>query len=81
MILINIYFAETDHYYDFKVDEDSTVAKVIDEAVILISQSERIPLGKKSTFLLCDKKSHSILSAFTTMAQNGVVSGSELLLI
>lgn len=82
MILVNVFFQELNRDYDFKVDRDAKISKVVDEIVGMIGQTEHIQLGKNpGLFLLCKRDEQCVLQPETTLAQNGVGNGDTLLLI
>lgn len=82
MILINVAFAETDHEYDFKADEQAPIEQVIAEMITMIAEKEHYALDKKpGLFFLCNPENAQILSPETTLTVNGIQSGMTLLLV
>lgn len=82
MILVNVVFAETNHEYDFKADEQALIGHVVEEMVTMIAEEEHYKVsGKQELFLLCNPKTAQIFSPTTTLTMNGVTSGTTLLLV
>lgn len=82
MIYINVFFAETEREYDFKVDETARIQKVTEEMVAMIAEQEQEKfLAGNGLFMLCDAESKEILPPTSTLAMNGITSGRTLLLI
>lgn len=82
MIMVEIYFAELNRSYDFRVDENVAVAQLVEDVVSKIAQLERIPVGKDpGVFILCSKRDRRIFNRDTTLAQNRIHSGDQIILI
>lgn len=82
MILVNIYCVETGEAYDFKVDEMVPIVKVTEDVVSMIAEKEHLYNSKNmEEFLLYQTDEHVIFSPVTTLAENGVTSGSKLVLV
>lgn len=82
MILINVNFAEMDQMYDFKVDEQVSVAQVVEEMVTMIAEKEHYELSKNpGLFLLCNPETEQIFLPMTNLMMNGVTSGITLMLV
>ena len=82
MILTAVYFAEMNQSYDFRLEESAPVGQLVEDMVSMIAQKERIPLSRRpGMFLLCSRKDARIFDPATSLAQNGVRSGDEIMLI
>lgn len=82
MIYINVFFAETEREYDFKVDETARIRKVTEEMVAMIAEQEQENLlTGNGLFMLCDGEFKEILPPTSTLEMNGITSGRTLLLI
>lgn len=82
MILISVTFAETEHEYDFKADENAFIGQVIEEMVTMIAEEEYYVLNRNpELFLLCNPETAQIFSPTATLSMNGVTSGTSLLLV
>lgn len=82
MILAEVYFAEMNKSYDFRLEEDAPVGRLIEDMVAKIARLERIPLSKQpGFFLLCRKRDRRIFDHSVSLAGHGVRSGDELMLI
>lgn len=82
MIMVEIYFAELNRTYDFRVEENVAVAQLVEDVVGKIAQLERIPVEKDpGVFILCSKRDRRIFDRDTTLAQNRICSGDQIMLI
>ena len=82
MILTEVYFAEMNKSYDFRLEEEVPVGQLIEDMVSRIAQVERIPLSKSpGFFILCRKRDRRIFNHAASLAGQGVCSGDELMLI
>ena len=82
MILVNVYCAELRKAYDFKVDENAAIRKIIPELAEMISRSEQMEIkGKYDDFLLCLKRRSEILDRERTLSECRVGSGDQLMLV
>lgn len=82
MILTEVYFAEMNKSYDFRLEEDAPVGQLIEDMVSKIAQIERIPLSKHpGFFILCRKRDRRIFDHMISLAGHGVCSGDRLMLI
>lgn len=82
MIMVEIYFAEMNRSYDFRLEENVSVSQVVEDVVGKIAQMERVPVGKDpGLFILCSKENRRIFDRAATLVQNGVQSGDKIMLI
>ena len=82
MILINVYFAETNRSYDFRVDTDVPVGQLVPDMVNLIALREHLTLSRDpGVFMLCKKNSEEILAQESTLRCYALHSGDELMLL
>ncbi|MDO4513556.1 MAG: EsaB/YukD family protein [Lachnospiraceae bacterium] len=82
MILVDITVPALDNTYDFRLDEDATVAEIMDEVVSMICQKEMSHLeGDEKDLLLCSQSGQVILDRAWTLRESGVRSGERLLLV
>ena len=82
MILVNVFFQELNQDYDFQIEEQASTNLVIQEMVQTIAQKEQLTVQKgEELYLLCQKRSGTILHPASTIAENGVRSGDTLLLV
>ena len=82
MILLELYFQELNREYDVQLDESLPVGGLIDDLVELIAQKEHLTLDKNpGLFLMYDKANRRILHPHTTLSENGIQSGQQLVLL
>lgn len=82
MILVNVFCVETSQAYDFKVDETVPIEKVTEDMISMIAEKEHLSNSKNmEEFLLYQMEEQVIFSPMTTLAENGVTSGSKLVLV
>ena len=82
MILSAVRFANTNQSYDFKLDETVEIRQLVEDMLGMIAQWEHIQIQKDpGLFLLCLPEKNRILDPSTSLAQNGIMSGTDLLLI
>lgn len=81
MILVEVYVAELNRSYDFKLDETVAVEQVIEDMVGMISQKEYLSQSSQAgRFLLCSREKGRVLPLNSTLSAEGITSGSSLLL-
>ena len=82
MILVNVYCAELRKDYDFKVDENVPISKVIPEMAEMITRAEQMVIkGEYDEFVLCLKERGEILDRERSLAESKVGSGDQLMLV
>lgn len=82
MILTEVYFAEMNKSYDFRLEEEAPVGQLVEDIVSKIAQIERIPLSKHpGFFILCRKRDSRIFDNTASLAVQGICSGDKLMLI
>ncbi len=81
-MLLAVYFADTNRSYDFKLDANTPVGQLVEDMVGQIAQRDHLTLKRNpGLFLLCSKNNGMIFAEASTLSQNGVHSGDELLLV
>lgn len=82
MIIVEIIVPSTDGAYEFKLNEDVSVAMIIDELCSVISEKERcsMPSGAEG-FMLFSVDKKTMLSSGHTLFENGVINGDRLILL
>ena len=82
MILINVFFAETNRAYDFRVDTDTPLSQVVADIVSLIALREHLLLDREpGVFLLCRKTTGEIFGPGETLSSYNVHTGDDLILL
>lgn len=82
MIVVDVNVEAMGKVYDFKLDENVSVAKLIDEMVELIARKEKCKTALNTEGLIfCKQSTGQILPHRATPADCGVVSGDTLMLI
>ena len=81
MIIVSVEVPMMDATYDFQVDEDVILGVVLDEITDMICQKNQCETaGDVSRLGLWDTRRHTLLNPNATAYENGLISGSELLL-
>ena len=82
MILITVHFSETNRAYDFRADSSVPVGQLVEDMVGMIAQRDHLNLSRDpGLFLLCRRSTGEIFGRETTLRQNGVRSGDEVMLV
>ncbi|MCR4802590.1 MAG: EsaB/YukD family protein [Lachnospiraceae bacterium] len=82
MILVDIYIPSVDDTYDFWVEEDASVAKVMDNVIEMIAKKINSgTIQEKDQFLLLSMKTKRILPGDYTLHQSGIRDGDTLMLV
>ena len=82
MIQITVHFSETNRSYDFRADSSAPVGQLVEDMVSTIAQADHLTLSREpGLFMLCRRKTGEIFGRETTLRQNNVHSGDEIMLI
>ena len=82
MILVNVYVAETNEAYDFRVDSSMPLGQLTDDLVGQVAQRTHRTLQQHgSGFLLCRRGTGELFNRTNTLADYGVHSGDDLMLV
>lgn len=82
MILVDIYVPSVDQSYDFRLDQNTTIASVIDEITELIVQKEKSSASvNPEELVLCSREYETVLPPTSTLAQCGITTGAGLILV
>lgn len=82
MILVDIYVPVLNKRYDFKLDEHAYISHIAEEVGELIILKENSASKQQlQDLLLCDYQRRQVLPYDQTLDQNGIRSGSRLVLI
>lgn len=82
MIMVEVYVPAYEQTYDMGVDENLSIALVIEEMANVICQRESARLkGKVDELCLCSMESQRILSPERCLRDYRIISGTRLLLI
>ena len=82
MIIVDVEVEATGSVYDFKLDENVPIVKIIDEMCELIARKEKCKTSKNPINLIfCKKSTGQVLSHSSTLSKSGIVSGDRLMLI
>lgn len=82
MILVDIYVPSVNQTYDFSLDEYSGIEIVMEEITAMICQKEQCELtGDPSELMLCAVDGKKVLSRSLTLYDEGVTTGSKLILV
>ena len=81
MITIDVYVPIIGKTYDFSLDENILVETVTEEIVELIIQKENYATYENSDMYLFSKKDSQALNRSFSLKENGIETGSKLLLV
>lgn len=82
MILVDIEVPANGQRYDFRLDENVSIAELIEEiGAMLISGTKENEIEKTGDMLLCDYSCRRILPLDCTLKQCGIGSGYRLVLL
>lgn len=82
MIIVDVYVPALDKEYNFSFDQNAEVGIIIEEVSEMIARKEQTKLsGNIEELILCDKSSQTILTRKQTLGENGIQTGSRLILI
>lgn len=82
MIIIELYVPATDTSYDFELDENVKIKHIVEELCEMLSKKMKNPLPvNMDYFMLCTRRDQKILSAESTLYENGVKDGDKLFLV
>ncbi|MBQ4528380.1 MAG: hypothetical protein II998_09940 [Clostridia bacterium] len=82
MIIVDIAVEALDKTYDFKLDEEVTISKLIDDICEMLSQKEKCPSASDTEkLILCKASTGEILPHNLDLRSCKVVSGDSLMLI
>jgi hypothetical protein len=82
MILVDVYVPSLDKTYDFSLNDQASIAAVIEEISEMISQNEQCEMIKNpEELLLCSYDQRKILDRNTCLEENEIRSGSHLMLV
>lgn len=82
MIIVDVYFPSLNTTYDFRVDEEATVAEVIREISEMMAKRERSSHSKEEgAFFLCSRETEQVLPGDIPLGKCGVGNGSCLFMV
>ena len=84
MIMINVQLAETDRFYDCKVDETAPIRLMAEELADLVVKQEHFPpeaVGERDGFFVYRKDTMELLSPDSCLRDCGIRPGDTLFLI
>lgn len=82
MILVDVYLPSIDDSYDFMLDENVAVEKVIAEISEMVSKKVKSPmLENTGDFMMCSMDKDKILDGNRTLHENGIRDGNRLMLV
>ncbi len=82
MIIVDVDVEATGQIYDFKLDENVLIIKLIDEMCELISRKEKCETVRNPrNLVLCKRSTGQVLAHDYTLSMCGIVSGDRLMLL
>ena len=80
MIIVDVVVPSIGRKYNFSLDEETSVALLTEEIAEAICQKENCILdGEKEKLNLCSMELEKVLSPDSTLEQNGITNGSQLM--
>lgn len=82
MILVDVFVPSVNNVYDFRVDEETPIRRVIEEICELIELKEHCSLiGEAGDLVLCSQEDRRILPEDQTLFECKIKTGSSLILV
>ena len=82
MVIIDVVVPSIGRKYNFSLDEEISVALLTEEIAEAIGQKENCILdGEKEKLNLCSLELEKVLPPDSTLEQNGITNGSQLMLV
>lgn len=82
MILVDVYIPSVDETYDFFLDENTEVEKIVVEIYeMLVKKMQSAPKSNINEFMLYHMTAGKALDKNRTLAFSGVTDGSRLMLV
>jgi uncharacterized ubiquitin-like protein YukD len=82
MILVEVYVASMDAYYDFMLDETAKIQQVVGEiGEMLLKKTKSQTEKQEYEFMLCSMDHEEVLSEDQTLAGCRIKDGDRLLLV
>ena len=82
MILVDVYVPAVGNTYDFQLEENEKISTIIEEVAELIGQKEHSQIvGNMNEFMLCSRERNTILAKSLTLSDQGICTGSSLILV
>lgn len=80
MIYVDVYVPIIDKVYDFHLDENATVATIIDEITEMLSRKEQSKIGGNPyEIVLCLEEASLVMPRNKTLLECGVHTGSRII--
>ena len=82
MIMVDVYVPSMDREYDFGLDPDVEISRIIEEISEMIAGKEHSEIvGTPKELMLCDRRDGRILDGNKTLSGCRIQTGSSLILI
>ena len=82
MVIVDVVVPSIGRKYNFSLDEEISVALLTEEIAEAICQKENCILdGEKEKLNLCSLELDNVLPPDSTLEQNGITNGSQLMLV
>ncbi len=82
MILVDIVVPSVEKTYDFKLEENTQIALVLEEIAEMVSRREHCGIkGNKEELLLCRYDGQIVLDKRSTLRGSGITDGCRLMLL
>ncbi len=82
MIMVDVYVPAMDREYDFRLNQDVEICRIIEEISEMIAGKEHSEIvGNREELMLCDRRNGRILDRNKTLSTCQIQTGSSLLLV
>lgn len=82
MVLVDVYIPSVDQTYDFMLDENAEVDKIIQEIVEMIAKKlQKGVCQENDNFMLYHMPTRKVLDRGMSLASSGIRNGSKLMLV
>lgn len=81
MILVDIHVPMLDRVYDFELDEEAEVERLIEDILVLIMEQEQLSCKNNKDMCLYALGCETMLEPEKSLKQQGVCAGEQLILI
>ncbi|HCT91643.1 MAG TPA: hypothetical protein DF613_09750 [Lachnospiraceae bacterium] len=82
MILVEVYVPAVDERFDFELDENAKISRIVGDLCEILSKKMKNPLPDKTdSFMLCSLDQNTTLPDQSTLCQCRIGDGGRLLLV
>lgn len=82
MILVEVYVPAVDERFDFEMDENTRISRIVSDLCEILSKKMKNPMpDRPEEFMLCSLDRDTLLPGTSTLHQCRIGDGSRLLLV